>query len=470
MTAIHRLSATQLAACYRDRSLSPVEVLEASLARSQLVQEKLNAFLMFDTEQARAAAAQSARRWAECRPLSELDGVPLAIKDTDAFIGHRRTVGSLANQDQPPVTTDSLHIGNLRAAGVVVFGRTNMPDRGWKGVGDGPLAGVVRNPWNPAMTPGGSSAGSAVAVATGGAAIATGTDGGGSVRIPAAFSGVYGIKPTSDRVPNLHDSSVGDMVAPGPLTRSVQDAALVLDVMCQPSPRDPLTASLPIPDFVAATSAGVKGLTVAVSPTCGFATIDASRLGPLHEAAEALEGAGAKVEWADPPAFNLRDEFIRIWEAGYAASVASLPGEKLALLDPGLIETAARGLRLSAVEEKQAQQRRIQLMHIFIAFLSRYDLLLTPAIPIAPFAAGHGVNTPDAAKHPTWFDWTPYTWVFNATKMPAASFPWGLDANRLPQAVQIVATHFREDLVFRASGVLEQTKPITLPADELWMS
>jgi aspartyl-tRNA(Asn)/glutamyl-tRNA(Gln) amidotransferase subunit A len=177
VTKIHLLSAAQLAARYLDRSLSPAEVLEDTLSRSKLVQDKLNAFLMFDAEQARVAAEQSARRWREGKPLSELDGVPLAIKDTDSFVGHRKTVGSLANKDLAPATTDSLHIGSLRAAGVVVFGRTNMPDRGWKGIGDGPLAGVVRNPWDPVVTPGGSSAGSAVAVATGCAPIATGTDG-----------------------------------------------------------------------------------------------------------------------------------------------------------------------------------------------------------------------------------------------------------------------------------------------------
>jgi aspartyl-tRNA(Asn)/glutamyl-tRNA(Gln) amidotransferase subunit A len=462
------LTAGDLVERYRTRTVSPVEVLEAVLGRAEQVQPVLNPFRLIDAAQARAAAAASAARWREGVPLSPLDGVPVAIKDNHAFAGQPKTSGSRSNEGLPPATEDVLHVARLREAGTVVFARTNMPDLGWKAVNDGPLHGVTRNPWNPALTPGGSSGGSAVAIATGCGPIATGGDGGGSIRIPAAFTGTYGIKPTTGRVPGLYDSPAGDLVAPGPITRSVADAALALATICRPDPRDPAAAALTLPDFVAETSRGVRGLRVAVSATCGFARIAPGRLAPLHQTARALEAAGAIVEERDPPAWDAQESFVRVWEASYASALLAMPGEKLALLDPGLIEAGRRGMLLSAAQERLAQAERTRLMHAFIRFFLDVDLLLTPTMPIAPFAAGLGCNTPDPALYPNWYDWTPYTWVFNATRMPAASCPWGLDEAGLPQGVQVVATHFREDLVLRASAVLEAAMPFQRPEDARW--
>jgi aspartyl-tRNA(Asn)/glutamyl-tRNA(Gln) amidotransferase subunit A len=146
-----------------------------------------------------------------------------------------------------------------------------------------------------------------------------------------------------------------------------------------------------------------------------------------------------------------------------------MPPERMALLDPGLIETVRRGMMISAAVERQAELERVRLMQAFIAFFNEYDVLLTPCVPIAPFTAGHGINTPDANAYPEWYDWTPYTWVFNAAKLPAASCPWGLDAAGLPQAVQLAATHFREDLVLRASAILEAKMWVQHPNDTLWL-
>jgi aspartyl-tRNA(Asn)/glutamyl-tRNA(Gln) amidotransferase subunit A len=462
------LNASELSGRFRRRELSPVEVLEASLARAELVQGKLNPFRVIHAGIAREMAHASEARWRAGNPLSRLDGMPVVIKDNHAFAGQKKTSGSRSNEDLPPQAEDALHVARLRDAGAVIFARGNMPDLGWKGVSDGPLHGVTRNPWDPALTPGGSSGGSAVAIATGCAVLATGGDGGGSIRIPAAFTGTYGIKPTTGRVPGLYDSPAGDLVAPGPISRSVADAALALTLMCRPDPRDPMAAALTLPDFVAESSRGVEGLRVAVSASCGFVDIDAARLGALHEAARALEHAGAIVTETDPPAWNIRNAFVQVWEAAYASAIAALPGEKIALLDPGLIEAGTRGMLLSAATERQAQAERTRLMHAFIGFFQEHDLLLTPTMPIAPFAAGSGLNTPDATRYPAWYDWTPYTWVFNATKMPAASCPWGLDADSLPQGVQLVATHFREDLILRASAVLESNRPFAPPPDAAW--
>ena len=213
MTDCYFLSATELAQGFGDRSLSPVDVLDAIIARATGVQASLNSFRVIEGERAREAARASERRWAAGEPHSPLDGVPIAIKDNQTVAGQSRAAGSLAFEGLPPATEDAAHIARLREAGAVFYARTTMPDIAWKAVNDSPLSGITRNPWNPTLTPGGSSGGSAVAVATGCGPIATGSDGGGSIRIPAAFTGIYGISPlaagyrVSARPPTLAPSA-----------------------------------------------------------------------------------------------------------------------------------------------------------------------------------------------------------------------------------------------------------------------
>jgi aspartyl-tRNA(Asn)/glutamyl-tRNA(Gln) amidotransferase subunit A len=468
VTEIHRMTAAELAAAYGAHRLSPVEVLEAALARAGKVQEKLNAFSLIDGAAAKAAARESEARWRRGEARGPLDGIPLAIKENHGAAGWPKRSGS-RTRDAAPEAEDQPHVARLREAGMLIFAKTTMPDLGWKGVNDSPLTGVTRNPWNPRMTPGGSSGGAAVAVATGVCPIATGGDGGGSIRMPAGFTGVFGIKPSSGRIPGLYDSPAGDLVAPGPLSRTVADSAAALAAMCQPDARDPAASAVPVPDFPALLGAGVKGLAVAVSPTLGFTRRpDAVRLAALEGAAKAMEAAGALVRWADPPLWNARHAFATIWEAAYALAVMATPAERLPLFDPGLLDVGRRGLATPAVAEKLAQAERLRLMHAMIAFHREHDLLLCPTLPIAAFAAGHGVNTPDARLHPEWYDWTPYTWTFNLTRQPCASVPWGFDEAGLPVGVQVVATHFREDLVLRGSAVLEAAMPGEMPPDALW--
>jgi aspartyl-tRNA(Asn)/glutamyl-tRNA(Gln) amidotransferase subunit A len=261
LTEIQFLSAADIAGQYCKRTLSPVDVLAATLARAEAIQPTLNPFCMFDTEPARAAARASEQRWAAGTPLSPLDGIPIAIKDNQAVAGQPGASGSLAI-DLMPAAADAPHVARLREAGAVFYARTTMPDFAWKAVTDSPRTGVTRNPWNPALTPGGSSGGSAVAVAAGSCPIATGSDGGGSIRIPAAFTGIYGIKPTTGRVPGIGEAP--DISATGPLARTVADAALALAVMCRPDRSDPIGSTLHVPDFVAETARGVKGLRIAV--------------------------------------------------------------------------------------------------------------------------------------------------------------------------------------------------------------
>jgi aspartyl-tRNA(Asn)/glutamyl-tRNA(Gln) amidotransferase subunit A len=470
VTEIHRMSAAALAEAYRTKRLSPVEVIEASLARAEAVQPALCPFRLLDEEGARAAAQASAARWVKGEALSPLDGVPLAIKDNHAAKGMPKQSGS-RTREAVPEHDDAPMIARLREAGCVIFARTTMPDLGWKGVNDSPLTGVTRNPWNPERTPGGSSGGAAVAVATGVCPIATGGDGGGSIRIPAGFTGVFGIKPTTGRVPGLYDSPAGDLVAPGPLSRTVADSAAVLAWMARPDPRDPIASVVPAPHYPSVLAEGVKGLRVAVSPTLGFAPpVDEVRMASLEGAARALAAAGAAVTWEDPPLWNMRAAFVTIWEAAYGSAVMMTPAERLTLFDPGLLDIGRRGLALPAVEEKLAQMERTRFTHAMVTFHIRFDLLLCPTLPLGAFRAGHAVNTPDLVRYPEWYDWTPFTWPFNLTKQPCASVPWGVDGEGLPVGVQLVATHFREDLVLRGSAVLEAANPMLMPDDRLWYS
>jgi aspartyl-tRNA(Asn)/glutamyl-tRNA(Gln) amidotransferase subunit A len=468
VTDIHRLSAAELVAAYRTKRLSPVEVLAATLARAERVQPRLNPFSAFAAETAGHAARAAEARWIAGEALGPLDGVPLAIKENHGARDLPKRSGSLT-RDAVTDAEDQPHIARLREAGAVLFARTTMPDLGWKGVNDSPFTGVTRNPWNPALTPGGSSGGAAVAVATGVCPIATGGDGGGSIRMPAGFTGVFGIKPTSFRVPGLYDSPAGDLVAPGPLSRTVADSAAVLAAMIRPDARDPAASALPAIDYSSLLGAGVAGLRVAISATLGFTRHpDAVRMASLEGAAKALADAGAIVTWADPPIWNARAVFATIWEAAYASAVMTTPADRLPLFDPGLLDVGRRGLATPAVAEKLAQAERNRLMHAMIAFHRSHDLLVCPTLPLAAFAAGHGVNTPDAMLYPEWYDWTPYTWVFNLTKQPCSSVPWGFDEAGLPVGVQVVATHMREDLVLRGSAVLEAAMPPVMPEDTRW--
>ncbi len=457
MTGTLFVAAYELAEHFARRTLSPVELLHATLARAAEVQPELNPFRVLYGEEALDAARQSERRWISGAPLSPLDGVPIAIKDNQAVAGQTRMAGSRANEHTPVLTEDAPHVARLREAGAVFFARTNMPDSAWKAVTDSPLTGVTRNPWNPELTPGGSSGGAAVAVATGCCPIATGSDGGGSIRIPAAFTAIYGIKPTTGRIPGI--SEAPDITAIGPLTGTVADAALALSIMCRPDRSDPFTAGLAVPDFVAETKRGVAGLRVAVSSSCGCIPTGPWKFTALEQAARALADAGAYVEYVDPPIWNIRRAYVTICEVAFAAMAAGMSAERMALLDPGLIETARRGMMTPATVERQAQLERVRLAQSFIRFFIDYDLLLLPCVPIAPFTAGHNINTPDPALYPEWYDWTPYTWIFNAAKLPAASCPWGLDPAGLPQAVQLATPHFREDLLLRGSAALEAAMP-----------
>ena len=267
-------SALDLAGLYRAKALSPVEAAEALFARLDALQPRLNAFCVVDRDGALAAAHATERRWIEGRPLGPLDGVPATIKDLVPMRGFPTLRGSRLIDPAQDWAEDGPAVARLREAGAVILGKTTTPEFGWKAIGDSPLTGITRNPWNLERTPGGSSAGAAAACAAGIAPLHVGSDGAGSIRIPSAFTGIFGIKATFGRVPAHPPSPMGLLSNVGPMTRSVRDAAALLNVLSRPDPRDPYTLPPETRDYLAGIDDGVRGLRIAYSPDLGYARVD----------------------------------------------------------------------------------------------------------------------------------------------------------------------------------------------------
>lgn len=453
------MTVAEMVAAFRARTSSPVEVLEAVLARMDEVQPRLNAFAWIDRDTGRRMARESEARWAKGAPQGPLDGVPVAIKDTNAVRGWPFRFGSLTTPDAP-VDFDGPMTARLRAAGAVFFAKTTTPEFGWKGMTDSPLSGITRNPWNEAKGAGGSSGGAAVAVATGIGPIATGGDGGGSIRMPCAFSGVFGIKPSHGRVSTPLAAGIGDMSVHGPLGRTVACTATMLRVVAEPDARDPFAIPRQDIDYAGELRKGVKGLRIAFSPDLGYVSVVDPRIAAeIARAVEVLEQAGAIVERADPGFPDPAWAIDVIWRASNARRLTRMPAEQMKLMDPALLECGVSGLGIPATDFIAAQDVRLDMARTMQAFHARHDLLVTPTMPIVAFDAG--LLTPDKARFPTWLHWSPFTWPFNMTRQPAASCPAGF-VDGLPIGLQVVGPMYREDLVLRAAAAFEAARPFRM--------
>jgi aspartyl-tRNA(Asn)/glutamyl-tRNA(Gln) amidotransferase subunit A len=454
------MTAGELLASYRDKSLSPLEVTEAVLAAIDRVDSKLNAYVLVDREAALAEAAASQERWQVGVPKGRLDGVPTAVKDIVETQGWPCRRGSRAMPDTP-AAADAPVSARLREHGAVLIGATTTPEFGWKGVTDSPLTGITRNPWNLEKTPGGSSGGSSAALAAGLAALAVGTDGGGSIRIPAAFTGVFGIKPSFGRVAAYPASPFGTVSHIGPMARSVHDAALMLTVMAEPDPRNWHPLPVAVDDYTLGLDEGVAGLKIAFSPSLGGHRVEPEIAELVAKAARRFEELGAVVEEAEPDLSGV-DEIFRIhWFAGAANLLARFSSEQQALLDLGLRQIAAEGARYSLLDYLAASDRRRDLALTMSLFHQDYDLLLTPAMPLAAFDAG--LETPPGSDQDRWVDWTPFSYPFNLTQQPAASVPCGLTKAGLPAGLQIVGPLYADALVLRAAQAFEEVAPFVMP-------
>jgi aspartyl-tRNA(Asn)/glutamyl-tRNA(Gln) amidotransferase subunit A len=453
----HFFSATELVAAYRARTLSPREVVGAAFARIERIEPKINAFCyLAPKDECLKLATESEARWREGRPRGEMDGVPITVKDAILAKGWPTLRGSKTADPKQPWNEDAPAVARLREAGAVILGKTTTPEFGWKGVTDSPLCGITRNPWNLALTPGGSSGGSAAALAAGIGHAAIGTDAGGSVRIPAAFCGLVALKATTGRIPNYPPSAVGTLGHIGPITRTVEDAARMLNIMAQPDGRDWLCLQEPEIDYRIGLDRGVRGLRLAYSPTLGYAKVQREIAELVADAAHAFTNLGADVEEVPAPFNDPTDVFRLHFFAGIAHSLRALSERQLAQLDPDLVKVLEKARKVTLAEYMSAIDARAALGRATRAFHEKYDLLLTPTLAVAPFEAGR--LAPEGYGE-DWTAWTPFTYPFNLTGQPAASVPCGFVQGDRPVGLQIVGAMYQDALVLRAAQAFQSTRP-----------
>ena len=451
------LSVTDLLAAYRAGTASPVDAVREAYQRIERIEPKINAFCMLaDRDELLARARDAEARWRAGKPAGALDGVPLTVKDAILAKGWPTRRGSRTIAADQPWNEDAPAVARLREQGALILGKTTTPEFGWKGVTDSPLSGVTRNPWNPALTPGGSSGGSAAALAAGIGHAAIGTDAGGSVRIPGAFCGLVALKASAGRIPNYPPSAVGTLGHVGPMTRSVSDAALMLNVMAVPDGRDWLCLPTADRDYRIGLDGGVGGLRIAYSPTLGYGKVEPEVAALVGRAVAVLQSLGAHVEEVARPFEDPTDTFRVHFFAGIAHSVRNLDAAKLALLDAGLSRVFEQARKVTLTDYMSAIDRRAALGRETRAFHEKYDLLVTPTLAVAPFEAGR-IAPPGYDED--WIAWTPFTYPFNLTGQPAATVPCGFVADDRPVGLQIVGAMYQDHVVLRAAQAYFETQP-----------
>ena len=455
-----KLSAVDLLDGYRTKRISPVEVTRAALQHIEALNPVLNAFC-FVAPDALAMAEASEARWMSGEPMGLLDGVPVSIKDILLTRGWPTLRGSKTVDPAGPWTDDAPAVARLRESGAVLLGKNTTPEFGWKGVTDSPLTGITRNPWNPAKTPGGSSGGGAAAVASGMGPLTLGTDGGGSIRIPCAFTGLFGLKPSFGRVPAWPLSPYGTVAHIGPMSRTVHDTALLMNVITQPDARDWFALPADRRDYRDGLDDGVRGWRIAYSANLGYADVDPEVAALVKQAAMRFVDLGAQVEEVDPDVAGADEIFRRHWYSGAAYLMRNFTPEQKRVMDPGLVEVAEQGAQIAMLELMDAVQKRGALGTRMNQFHETYDLLLTPTLPLAAFDAGREVA--DVMKEKRWTEWTPFSYPFNLTQQPAASIPCGLTSAGLPVGLHIVGPRYDDARVLRAARAFESTQPIPMP-------
>ena len=446
---------------YRRKEVSPVEVIEAQLATIERLEPLLNAFVVVDADGARAAAAASAKRWARSEPNGDLDGVPVTVKDIVAMAGFPTGEGSAVTSPEP-ASEDCPPVARLREADAIFLGKTTTSEFGWKGMTDTPRHGITRNPWDLDHTPGGSSGGAGASLAAGIGAVAHGSDGGGSIRIPSSYCGLVGLKPTFGRVPQAPvESPFVSLVSNGALARSVDDAALLLNVLSKPDLRDWHAVPHDGRDWRIGINDGLAGLRIAYSENFGGATVEPVVAQTCRAVIDALADAGARLTEVGPIIEPLRPQLEDYWKAGFAARLNAIPSDRWNELDPGFRELAQQGMGFDVHGMSRATAARARLVETMRRFHLDHDILLTPTMPTPPPPVDVVYHSPGFDR---WDHAVPFTVPFNYSGQPAASIPAGMSGDRtpgggpnLPIGLQIVATHFREDLVLRAAKAILHT-------------
>jgi amidase len=464
-TSLARKSARELAGLIRSRAASPVEVLDAHLAVIEKLNPSLNAIVTLAADSARDAARRAESAVASGDPLGPLHGVPVVIKDITPTAGIRTTYASPLHKHDVP-TEDAEVVRRLKAAGAIVLGKTNTPEFAAGAFTNNALFGPTRNPWNPALSPAGSSGGSAVAVATGMAPIAQATDFGGSIRVPAAFCGIVGIRPTPGLVPNYPMPLGWDPgQVNGPLARNAEDAALMLDSLVGFSRLTPISAPPPWGSALGEMNRrkDAQGLRVAFAPDIAGIGVDAEVADICRGAAARLTQAGAAVEEIDFSAAAGRQPY-QIWRGFWMVGQQYQRLHQLEQFGPSLQNNVKAGLELTPPDLAAAEQTRQEVFHSFRMLFERFDILLTPAAPIKPFPIEK--NFPDqinGRKFENYIEWIAPAFLITLVSLPAGSAPAGLGSDGLPVGIQIVAPRFEEPLILHVARMIHAGSQVGWP-------
>ena len=435
--------------------ISPVTAVEASLARLEETEPKLRSFVTVLADTARQAAKR-AETQASSAPRGPLFGVPVSIKDLIAVADAPLTFGSRSMAGNV-ARNDAVAVERLRRAGAIIIGKTTTSEFGCKAVGESPLTGSTRNPWNLSKTAGGSSAGAAASVAAGVTPVAIGTDGGGSIRIPAALTGLFGVKAQFGRVPVFPVAATPTLAHVCPIGRDVRDVAMLLGVLAGFDERDPHSVRDSFPDWLRACERDTRHLKVAWSPSFGYANPDPEVREVAEAAVRAIAGMGCVVEEIDAPFDDPADLWTAEFYAGVGTRLETALHEQRALLDPDVATIVERALAQPAQAYCRAQHRRYDFRERVRAFFERFDLLLSPTLPVAGVDAG--VSVPRGIAGRNIVTWVCYTYPFNLTGQPAASIPAGFTRDGLPVGLQIVSRAYREDDLFSIAAALEAARP-----------
>ncbi len=450
-----------------DREISSVEMTEASLRRITELEPRLHAFITLDEKDALASAKKADAHLAAGNEPGVLHGVPIAVKDLEVTKGLRTTLGSTFFKDWVP-DYDSIVVERLRATGAIILGKTNTPEFGNREETFSNVAPTCNNPWDITRMPGGSSGGTAAAIASGMCSIGTGSDGGGSVRLPASFCGIFGHKPTHGRIPRFGGQAkpaYNSAGTSGPMSNNVRDSAILNQALSGFDKRDPGSVKTPVPDYLSQLEDGVAGMRIATTMTLGIADVNDDVATAVEEAWSAFSGLGANVEPLDIK-FNPvpKEAWWTLWTAGQVAMYGHLADERPEDLMPYTLEMIEHGRTVSgadvAVALRNVQNLQLQLHQLF----EEYDLILAPTNAAVawphqqpPENIGSSANQNEMAGIS--YGAIPFTMIFNSSFNPAASIPCGFGENGMPVGLQIIGGYDDDAAVFRASRAFEQARP-----------
>jgi aspartyl-tRNA(Asn)/glutamyl-tRNA(Gln) amidotransferase subunit A len=445
-------TASDLSRLYSRKELSPVEVVDGALRRAEQLQPHLNFLVLLDADGARAAARAAEARWQKGEPLSPLDGVPTSIKDTTNVKGWPTRYGSHST-DETPAAEDAAITERFRGAGLVLIGKSTTPEYGWKALTDSPIQGTTRSPWNLKHTPGGSSGGASALTAAGVNPFNHGNDGGGSIRIPAAHTGLVGLKPSFGSIPQYPaDSPFADVISQGVLARSVTDTALALNIAAGPDPRDWRSLPADPRDHTVGLEDGVRGWRIGLSLDFGHVKADPEVRDLVAAAAERFKELGAQVDEVGPLIDPLQKSFEALWIGSFATRLKQIPTQLHGKLDPGFRAAAEKGMAITLADYARAYEAKSKLARDLALWHQTYDLLLAP---VTPTAAPPVETLYNSEAFPRWTKGAPYTLPCNLTGQPAASMPAGLTKSGLPVGLQLIGPPRADHRVLQAMRAYE---------------